>query len=117
MDYTWTAYVRDIFIILAAGTLVLASLYVGLVAWQVYRMAESLGTELRPILDSVENSARTVESTTDFLAGRFSSPANAAANSALGMLGLYHLYRQARATPPATPPGELAGGLPQGPTG
>jgi hypothetical protein len=96
MDYAWTVYVRDVFVILAAAAVILVSLYLGMVGWQVYKIAAALGVELEPVVDALQSSASTMENTAGFLSGRFTSPAHAAANSALGLLGLYQLYRQAR---------------------
>jgi hypothetical protein len=104
LDYTWTAYLRDIFVILAAAGLILACGYAALVAWQVYRMAQALSVELEPILSSAQQSAQTVENTAGFLANRFTTPANAATNTALGMFGLFQLYRQARQAAPGPAP-------------
>lgn len=99
-DYTWTAYLRDIFVILAAAGLILACGYAALVAWQVYRFAKDLSVQLEPILISAQQSAQTVENTAGFLSNRFTTPANAATNTALGMFGLFQLYRQARQSAP-----------------
>lgn len=97
MDYAWTVYVRDVFVILAAAALILVCGYLGLVAWQVYRLARELGTEIQPILASAQRSAETVENTAGFLASRYTTPAAAASNTALGLFGLYQLYRRTRA--------------------
>jgi hypothetical protein len=116
MDYAWTVYIRDVFVILAAVALVLVCLYLSLVGWQIYKIAAGLGVELEPIVTSLQSSASTVENTTNFLSGRFTSPTQAATNSALGLFGLYQLYREARrqqkepvasirGLPPATPAG------------
>jgi hypothetical protein len=106
MDATWTVYVRDIFIILAAAALILACTYLALVGWQIYRMAQSLSVELEPILSSVQQSAKTVENTTGFVSGRMTSPVMGATNTAAGLFGLFQLYRRAkddqRATEAAT---------------
>jgi hypothetical protein len=100
-EYTWTAYLRDIFVILAAAGLILACGYAALVAWQVYKFARALSVELEPILISAQQSAQTVENTAGFMANRFTTPANTATNTALGMFGLFQLYRQARQSPPS----------------
>jgi hypothetical protein len=105
MDYAWTVYVRDVFIILAAAALILVSLYLGLIGWQIYKLATELGTEVEPIVASLQSSASTVENTTSFLSGRFTTPAHAATNSLVGLMGLYQLYRQARQQPGAVAAG------------
>ncbi len=97
MDYGWTVYVRDVFVILAAAALILVCGYIGLVAWQIYRLARDLGVELEPIVASAQRSAETVESTAGFLSGRYTTPATAASNTALGLYGMYQLFRRARA--------------------
>jgi hypothetical protein len=100
MDFTWTAYLRDIFIILAAAALILVCLYFAFVTWQVHKMARALSVDLAPVIESAQHSARTVESTAGFVANRFTTPANAATSTALGMYGLWQLYRHGQAAPP-----------------
>jgi len=96
MDASWTGYVRDVFIILAAAAVLLVSAYLALVGWHLYRLASEVGVDLKPILTSAQRSAKTVETTTAFLAERSTTPLTAASSSALGLFGLLQLYRQFR---------------------
>ena len=69
----WYVVLRDITVILAAASMVLASLFLGLVGWQLWRLARDLRDEAHPVVGSVQEIAVAVRDTATFVKGRVST--------------------------------------------
>ena len=70
----WLPTVRDIAIILlAVESLVIGGLLVAL-TWQVWRLVRMLETEIRPLLDSANDTMNTMRGTTDFVSENVVEP-------------------------------------------
>ena len=70
----WLPNVRDIAIILlAVESLVIGGLLVVL-TWQIWRLVKMLETEIRPLLDSANDTVNTMRGTTDFVSENVVEP-------------------------------------------
>jgi len=69
----WYVVLRDITVILAAASMVLASLFLGVVGWQLWRLGRELRDEAHPLVGSVQEIADTVRDTATFVKGRVTS--------------------------------------------
>jgi Zn-dependent membrane protease YugP len=94
VDSSWHVYLRDILVIAAAAALIGVSVMAALVVWQLYRLAVEFRDEVKPILESVQETADTVRETAEFMGGRVVSPAVSAMGAAAGARTFVQLLRQ-----------------------
>jgi hypothetical protein len=90
---TWSV-AREIAVILAATALILVSIMTGLVLWQLIRLAREVRDQVKPILDSLQQTAETVRDTAGFVGGRVVSPAVTVVGAAAGARSVMQLLRQ-----------------------
>jgi hypothetical protein len=81
-------------VILSAATLILVSVFTGLVAWRLYRMARELQADLMPVIAAIQDTADTVRDTTGYVGKRAVSPALGVVGAASGALELYGQLRE-----------------------
>lgn len=91
--------VRDVAIIVLALESIIIGLLLIVLIWQVRGLANLLQTEIKPILDSVNETARTVKGTTAFLSDNVASPLIRAASVAAGVNRAVRTFRE-RSQPP-----------------
>ena len=89
MDGAWHVVLRDILVILAAGSVVTAAVFTVLVLWQLYRLAIELQDESAPIVESVRLTAETVQDTALFVRQRAVPPAISATGFSVGAVRIY----------------------------
>ncbi len=66
----WYVVLRDITVILAAASLVLSSIFLSIVGWQLWRLGKELRDEAHPIVGAVQELTTTVGDTATFLKDR-----------------------------------------------
>jgi hypothetical protein len=86
VDGSWHVVLRDIFLILAAGSVMATALFAALVLWQLYRLAIEIQDESEPIVDAVRQTAETVQYTAQFVSRRSVPPAFSAAGLGAGAM-------------------------------
>jgi len=75
MSSPWHAVLRDIMIILATSSIVLASLFLALVGWQLWRLAREVYGESEPVVDAVKRLIASVSDTVEYVNRRVVKPA------------------------------------------
>jgi len=91
--------VRDVAIIILAVESIIIGLLLIVLIWQMRSLAKLLQTEVKPILHSVNETARTVKGTTVFLSDNVARPLIRAASIAAGVNRAVRTFRQ-RSQPP-----------------
>jgi hypothetical protein len=91
--------VRDVAIIVLALESIVIGLLLIILIWQVRSLAKLLQTEVKPMLDSVNETARTVKGTTAFLSDNVAAPLIRAASIAAGVNRAIRTFQQ-RSRPP-----------------
>lgn len=94
MEGSWYVVLRDIVVILAGASVVTTSVFAGLVVWQLYRLFKEFRAEAQPILDSVRETADTVQGTTTFVSQHAVPPAATAAGLTAGAVSVYRQLDQ-----------------------
>jgi hypothetical protein len=104
VDSSWHVVLRDISIMLAAGSVMAAAAFAVVVLWQLYRLAIELQDESAPILDAVRQTAETVQNTAGFVGQQSVPPAVRMAGLSAGAVRvsreLNRFYRGLRHTEP-----------------
>ncbi len=70
----WLASARDIAIIFLALETIIIGIFLAILVWEVWRLIRMLNTEIKPILQSADETARTVRGTTTFVSDNFVTP-------------------------------------------
>ena len=108
----WLPTVRDIAIILlAVESLIIGGLLVAL-TWQIWRLVRMLETEIKPLLDSANDTMNTMRGTTDFVSENVVDPVVRIHSLIAGVKGgINALFKPMRARgaekEPAPDPGPL----------
>lgn len=89
MDGSWHVVLRDVLVILAAGSVVTAAVFTMLVLWQLYRLAIELQDEAAPIVDAMRITAETVQDTASFVRSNAVPPAISATGFSIGAVRTY----------------------------
>jgi hypothetical protein len=84
MDGAWYVVLRDIMVILAAAAVVTTSVFTLLVAWQIYRLLQEVRDESRPIIQTVRDTAATVQDAAAFMRHRTVPPVAAVTGLGVG---------------------------------
>jgi len=79
------ATVRDIAIIVLAFESIIIGLVLIVLAWQVYRLIRVLQEEIRPLLEDVNATVKTVKGTASFMSENVVSPAIQASSTVAGL--------------------------------
>lgn len=79
----WHVVLRDITIILAAAALILVTIFLAMVAWQLYKLAKEVHADSSPLLDAVTATALTIRDTVDYVNARVVLPAADTAGEAV----------------------------------
>ena len=85
---------RDVMVILSTAALVAMSLFGALVIWELYKLGRDVYTELMPILESVQGTSATIQTTAEFLGRRFMNPATGTISFGYGAYQLFLQIRQ-----------------------
>ncbi len=70
----WLAAFRDVAIIFLAVETIVIGIFLAVLVWEVWRLIRMLNTEIKPILQSVDETTRTVRGTTTFVSDNFVTP-------------------------------------------
>ncbi len=70
----WLAAVRDIAIIALALETIIIGVFLAVLVWEVMRLIKMLNSEIKPILQSVDETTRTVRGTTTFVSDNLVTP-------------------------------------------
>ncbi len=68
------ASARDIAIIFLAVETIVIGIFLAVLVWEVWRLIKMLNTEIKPILQSADETARTVRGTATFVSDNFVTP-------------------------------------------
>ncbi len=68
------ASARDIAIIFLAVETIIIGIFLAVLVWEVWRLIKMLNTEIKPILQSADETARTVRGTATFVSDNFVTP-------------------------------------------
>ncbi len=68
------ASARDIAIIFLAVETIIIGIFLAVLVWEVWRLIKMLNTEIKPILKSADETARTVRGTATFVSDNFVTP-------------------------------------------
>ncbi|MGB8645037.1 MAG: hypothetical protein WCF84_07350 [Anaerolineae bacterium] len=68
------AFARDFAIILLALETIVIGVFLLILVWEIRRLINMLNTEIKPILQSVDETTRTVRGTTTFVSDNFVTP-------------------------------------------
>lgn len=79
------AFIRDIAIILLALETVVIGIFLVILVWEVRSLAKMLNDEIKPILQSADETVRTVRGTTTFVSENFVTPFVRASSFASGV--------------------------------
>ena len=80
------AVVRDLAIILLAVESLVIGVVLIILVWEIRNLAKLLREEIKPILDSADETARTVRGTTVFVSDTFVNPVVRASSFAAGVV-------------------------------
>jgi hypothetical protein len=80
------AFVRDLAIILLAVESLVIGVVLIILVWEIRNLAKLLREEIKPILDSADETARTVRGTTAFVSDTFVNPMVRASSFAAGVV-------------------------------
>ena len=80
------AFVRDLAIILLAVESLVIGVVLIILVWEIRNLAKLLREEIKPILDSADETARTVRGTTVFVSDTFVNPMVRASSFAAGVV-------------------------------
>jgi len=80
------AFVRDLAIILLAVESLVIGVVLIILVWEIRSLAKLLREEIKPILDSADETARTVRGTTVFFSDTFVNPVVRASSFAAGVV-------------------------------
>lgn len=80
------AFVRDLAIILLAVESLVIGVVLIILVWEIRSLAKLLREEIKPILDSADETARTVRGTTVFVSDTFVNPMVRASSFAAGVV-------------------------------
>ena len=95
-----TARVRDIFIIFMALESLLIGAVLIILTWQVARLINLLQNEIKPILDSTQETVSTLRGTTTFLSENMVQPVIKMNEYLAGLTQVFRLVGLARKRPP-----------------
>ena len=79
------AFIRDIAIILLALETVVIGIFLLILIWEVRSLAKMLNNDIKPILQSADETVRTVRGTTNFVSENFITPFVRASGFASGV--------------------------------
>lgn len=77
--------IRDIAIIVLAVESIIIGIVLITLSWQVYRLVRLLQDEIRPLLQDVDQTVRTVQGTATFLSQNLVSPAIRVSSTVAGV--------------------------------
>lgn len=80
------AFVRDLAIILLAVESLVIGVVLIILVWEIRSLAKLLREEIKPILDSADETARTLRGTTAFVSDTFVNPMVRASSFAAGVV-------------------------------
>ncbi len=80
------ASVRDIAIIALALETLIIGVFLAVLVWEVFRLIRMLRTEIKPILQSADETARTVRGTATFVSDNFVTPMVRVSSFASGVM-------------------------------
>lgn len=89
MAETWHVVLRDIMIILAAGSVISFMVFAAVAAWQLYRLFLELRDESQPIVESVLATAESVRGAAHFVSSHTLPPAVTGVGLSAGALRAY----------------------------
>jgi hypothetical protein len=104
MSDTWHVVLRDIMIMLAAGSLITFLRFAIIAIWQLYRLAIEVRDESEPIVTAVLDTAESVRGAARFVTDHSLPPAVTGVGMSAGAVrayrGLTSFYRGLRSGPP-----------------
>ncbi len=80
------ASARDIAIIFLAVETIIIGIFLAVLVWEVWRLIKMLNTEIKPILQSADETARTVRGTATFVSDNFVTPMVRVSSFASGVM-------------------------------
>jgi hypothetical protein len=90
------AVARDIFIIVLAIVSIITLIVLIVVAWSLWSLVQLIRLELRPILQSLNQTSQTVRGTTEFMTGLALVPVARTVGIVAAVLGLLRALRARR---------------------